>query len=147
MAVVNTAVGVLHLLFAGLWTGAVAFVAWQVVPLFRDGDLGVEPGTAIISGLRGLSRASALVLLLTGGHLAASRYTAATLFGSGRGHLVLTMVALWLVLTGLVEVASGRALDELEAGRLRTAGETTATLFAAAAVVALLLLVVAGLLA
>lgn len=146
MSTVETVVTVTHLLFAGLWTGAVAFVAWRVVPLLRDGDVGVDAAASILSGLRTLTRGSALVLLLTGGHMAASRYSPAELTGNGEGHLVLTMVVLWIALTGLVEAGSARALDPLDEGLVRTAGNDSRRLFTAAAAVALALLVVAGLL-
>jgi hypothetical protein len=128
-----------HLLFAGIWTGSVVFVAVGVVPMAdRDGV-----GRAVLKGLAdrltSVSRVSALLLLLTGGHLAAERYTVDSLTGSGNGHLVLSMIALWVILIGLVEVGAARIESE-------DASESGATFLWAAAVVAIALLLDAGLL-
>jgi hypothetical protein len=128
-----------HLLFAGIWTGSVVFVAVGVVPMAdRDGV-----GRAVLKGLAdrltSVSRVSALLLLLTGGHLAAERYTVDSLTGSGNGHLVLSMIALWVILIGLVEVGAARIASE-------DASESGATFLWAAAVVAIALLLDAGLL-
>jgi hypothetical protein len=127
MAIADLVTNALHLLFAGLWTGSVLFVALVGLP-----DGGVDP-------LRYVSRASALVLLLTGGHLAGTRYTAESLTGTTAGWAVLAMVLLWLVLAGLTEVAASKHED---------GGPAAARpLFRAAGVVAVLVLIDAGLLA
>lgn len=127
MAIADLVTHALHLLFAGLWTGSVLFVALAGVP--ADG---VDP-------LRYISRASALVLLLTGGHLAGTRYTAESLTGTTAGWAVLAMLVLWLALAGLTEVAASKHEDG--------GPEASATLFRVAGVVAALLLIDGGLLA
>lgn len=127
MAIADLVTNALHTLFAGLWTGSVLFVALAGLP-----DDGVD-------WLRYISRASALVLLLTGGHLAGTRYTAESLTGTTGGWAVLAMVVLWFTLAGLVEVAASKYEDG--------GPEAATTLFRAAAVVAVLLLLDAGLLA
>lgn len=96
MAIADLLTNVLHVLFAGLWTGSILFVSLAGLP-----DGGAD-------WLRYISRASALVLLLTGGHLAGTRYTVESLTGTTAGWAVLTMLVLWAVLTGLVEVAASK---------------------------------------
>ena len=127
MVFVDLLTQVLHMLFAGLWTGSVLFVALAGVP---------EGG---IDRLQQITRASAVVLLVTGGHMAGTAYTAGSLTGTTSGWLVLVMLGLWLVLAGLVEVA---------AKRYESDGPAAARpLLQAGGVVAALLLVDAGLLA
>lgn len=137
MALTETVVYALHLLFAGLWTGSVGYAA-ATFPRVA-GDLSTAVRDTFVGTLRTVSRASAVVLLLTGGYmLTLAGYTeGGALTGTGRGHLVLAMVALWLVLAGLVEVAGGRLAD----------GEDATGLLYGAAVVAALLLLDAGALA
>lgn len=127
MAIADLVSSSIHVLFAGLWTGSVLFVTLAGVP---------ENG---IDRLRQISRSSALLLLLTGGHLAGVRYGGGALTGTTRGWAVIAMVLLWLALGGLVEVAASRH----EAG----GSEASSPLFLAAAVTAVLLLLDAGLLA
>jgi putative copper export protein len=135
MSTATTVSQMLHLIFAALWTGSVLFVVGGVLPVARS-----DAGRRVVERLAWLSRASAAVLLLTGGHLAGTLYTGETLTGTGRGHLVLGMTALWLVLIGLVEAGNART----DAGGV---GPGATRLFQAAGGVAALLLVVAGLLA
>ena len=85
-------------------------------------------------------------MFLTGGHLAGTGYTIESLTGTGRGHLVLAMLALWLVFTALVEIGRSRLVDGLQEKRVRTPAKSVTTIFRAAAVVGILLLVDAGLL-
>jgi uncharacterized membrane protein len=127
MAIADLVSNALHTLFAGLWTGSVLFVTLAGMP--KDG----------VDWLRYISRASALVLLLTGGHMAGTAYTAESLTGTAGGWAVLAMVVLWFTLAGLVEVAASR----YESG----GPEASTTLFRVAGVVAVLLLLDAGLLA
>ena len=136
---------IVHLVFAALWAGSVATVALVVLPLARDGAFHrTEPLLGITTAVRGFSRLSALVLLLTGGHLAAAGYTADGLVETTNGRLVLLMTLLWLVLTGLVEVGSAKTVDGLDAKKLREPAVGALPIFRAAAIVAVLLLVVAG---
>ncbi|WP_254861931.1 CopD family protein [Halovivax gelatinilyticus] len=134
-----------HVVFAGLWAGAVCYVAFVVIPLARDGAFSsTEPLETFSGSLKLLSRVSALALLLTGGHLAGTGYTAESLFESTNGQLVLAMTGLWLVLAGLVEVATARFERGLAQKKLREPAHRTRWLFQAAAIVAISLLVVAG---
>jgi hypothetical protein len=147
MALIDTVFSTLHLLYGGLWTGAVLFFVWQVRPLVADGTLSVEAADRLASGLQWLTRGGVLVFLATGGHMAANIYPGTALIDQSRGHVVLTMLVSWLVLTGLVEAGAGKMRRELDAGRLRTAGKSTRGLFLAAGGFALLLLVLGGYLA
>ena len=146
MSLLDTAMATVHLLVGGLWTGSVLFFALAVLPTARSGDIRATSFESIIGRLTMGSRVSALLMFATGGHLAGTRYTVGTLFGSGRGHLVLTMLALWLVLTALVEIGQSRAKDGLEQKKVRTPAENAAPLYLGAGLVAVLLLVNAGLL-
>lgn len=125
----------LHLVFAGLWTGSVLFVAMGVIPIGGRDGLGPAGLAAITTRLTTVSRVSAAVMFLTGGHMAADLYTVDSLTGSTRGHAVLGMLVLWFVLAALVEIGASRVNEE--------SGEQV---FYAAGVVAVLLLVDAGLL-
>jgi predicted tellurium resistance membrane protein TerC len=131
MSTATTASTVLHLAFGGLWTGSVLFVAVGVLPA-ASGSYALD---RVLDRLAWVTRASALVVLLTGGHLFATGYTVGSLTASTRGLLVLAMVALWLALTALVEAGVARG----EEGGVR--------LLQGGAVVAILVLVDAGLLA
>lgn len=146
MSVIDSVMASAHLLFAGLWTGSVLFTAYAVLPTALTGEVNAGPMEAIVGKLTNVSRASALFLLLSGGHLAGTRYTAESLFGTSRGYLVLAMVALWFVLAALVEIGSSKLTDGLDQNKVRTPAHDAKPFFTAAAVVALLLLVDAGLL-
>lgn len=147
MSLVETAVFAIHLVFAGFWTGSVLFVALWVVPTAARGELNAEPLESVAGSFRTYSRTSALVLFLTGGHMAADIYTLDSLTGTGRGHLVLTMLGLWFVLAALAEIGAGRLVDGAGDGKVREPGRSARTIFRAAGIVAVLLLVDAGLLA
>ncbi|QSX00257.1 copper resistance protein CopD [Haloterrigena alkaliphila] len=134
-----------HLIFAGIWAGSVFYVAFVVLPLARDGAFNTTKPLEAISGkLTTISRVSALLLLLSGGHLAGSRYTADGLFGTTDGHLVLGMVALWAILAALVEIGAKRLEAGLNGKKLREPAGDALPLYRAAAVVAVALLVVGG---
>lgn len=134
-----------HLVFAALWAGSVFYVAFVVVPLARDGEFtSTSPLEVISSRLTTISRISSIILLLTGGHLAAAGYTADSLFSELQGQLVLLMVGLWLVLTGVVEVAASRFESGLDGKKIREPANDSLGLFRLAAVVGIALLLVAG---
>jgi len=147
MALLETTSYVLHLAFAGLWTGTVLFVALGVLPVALLGDVGVEPLEFVLGRLALVSRASALVLFVTGGYTAGQRYTVETLTGQPRGHLVLAMVGLWFLLALLVEVAVARARSGLAERKVRTPAADARPFLYGAVVVAVLLLLDAGVLA
>ncbi|NUB89690.1 copper resistance protein CopD [Haloterrigena sp. SYSU A558-1] len=135
----------IHLIFAGIWAGSVFYVAFVVLPLARDGAFNTTKPLEAISGkLTTISRVSALVLLLSGGHLAGQRYTSETLFETTNGHLVLGMVILWALLAGLVEIGAKRLETGLNGKKLREPAANALPVYRAGAVVAIGLLVVGG---
>ncbi len=147
MSLVNAGVYVVHLLFAALWSGTVLFVAWAVLPLARNGELNAAPLDSLTGKLQLVSRSSAAVLFITGGHMAAAAagYTVDSLFGSPRGHLVVTMIVLWFLLAGLVEVGASKLTEGTKQDKVREPARNATRFLQAGAVVALLLLVDAGL--
>lgn len=144
MSMHETALVVLHLLFAGLWAGAVAFTAYGVIPTLGTGGADPSALRGFLNRLTRVSRASAIVLLLTGGAMAGEGYGGGRLLGSTDGHLVISMVVLWAVLAALVEVGASRVDDGLDVSG--SVGPDAARLFRVAAGVGILLLVVGGLL-
>jgi len=143
---IDTAMTTVHVLVGALWVGSVVFVAAAVLPAAAGGALDAAPLETIADRLVYLSRGASVVMLLTGGHLAGTGYTPASLTGTARGHLVLAMLALWLVFTALVEVGRSRLVDGLREKRVRAPASAATGVFRAAAVVGVLLLVDAGLL-
>lgn len=146
MAAIDVAVLATHLLFAGVWTGSVLFMAVGVLPTAVDGSANAGPLAVQTGRLRWLSRISALVLFVTGGHTAAQRYSLETLTGSTGGHLVLVMVGLWVAMAGLVEVAGGRLTDGFEAGKVREPARAARPMLLIASVIGLVLLLIGGVL-
>lgn len=146
MTLVDAASVTLHGVFAAVWVGSVVFMTVGVLPLAKEGHLEPEPVELATGTLRTVSRISALVLLLTGGHMAASFYSAADLTGSTNGWLVLAMLGLWFVLIGLIEVSGSRLVDGLQAKKVRAPAHETLGWFRAASAVGIVLLVIAGLL-
>lgn len=108
MSLIDVLMNGLHLGFAGLWVGSVIFVTVAILPAAREGSFDAAPLEALTERFKWLSRTSVLLLLVSGGHLAGTRYTAESLFGTGRGHLVLAMAGLWSVLAALVEIGAKR---------------------------------------
>lgn len=147
MDIVTAAVWTIHVAFASLWTGSVLFVTVAVLPRGVTGEIGSDVLGGLVGKLRTITRVSALLLLLTGGHMAAALYTAESLTGSGRGHVVLTMLVLWFLLAGAVEAGSGRLQSGLDDDKLREPARDARPVFYAAAVLAVLLLGTAGILA
>jgi uncharacterized membrane protein len=146
MAIDVTIAYVIHMLFAGIWTGGVVFMTYGVIPVARAGNIDTDPFADISSRLLMLSRVSALVLFLTGGHLAGRLYTVDSLTGSTRGYLVIAMLVLWFGMAGLVEVGTKKISAGLRERKVRTPAEQSRPFFLGASVAALGLLVVAGLL-
>lgn len=146
MSLIDTAMYVVHLVFAGLWSGTVLFTSYAVIPAALDGDLSAGSLSALTGKLKTVSRASSLLLFLSGSHLAGTLYTVESLFGSTRGYLVVTMVALWFVLSALVEVGASKLSDGTAQQKVRQPAAEARPFLLGASVVALLLLVDAGLL-
>ena len=139
----------IHLLFAGLWTGSVLFVTWAILPLAGNGDLNATPLESVAGKLKLVSRVSAVLLLLTGLRMAMlGNYTSTdVLFGTTNGYLVVTMVVLWFVLMGLLEVGAGKLTDGTGKKKVREPAKEAKPFLYGASVVALLLLLNSGVLA
>jgi hypothetical protein len=144
--VLDTVMYIVHSAFAALWTGSVLFAVWSVLPLAMDGELSPEAFGSIVSKLQWVTRGSAVLLFISGGHLAGTLYTAESLTGSGGGHLVLTMLALWLALAAVVEIGSAKAQRGVDEKKIREPARAARPFYLAAAVFAAGLLLVAGLL-
>lgn len=108
MALLETLSLAVHLVVAASFVGGITFFAGGVLPRAKDGTLNAKPLAAVTKSLRRYSRVGAVLLFVTGGHLAGVRYTGADLLGTTNGHLVLGMLGLWFVTTGLVEVGTGK---------------------------------------
>lgn len=146
MTLVETASVTLHVLVGAIWVGTIVFAVGAVLPLAREGDLNAAPLESIGGTLRWYTRLSAVVILATGLHLIHARHTVDSLIGTGNGHLVLTMFALWLVTVGLVEVGTGRLVDGAGEQKVRAPGRDAGTFLKPAAVTGALTLVVGALL-
>jgi uncharacterized membrane protein len=146
MSAVDAAVQTIHLLVGAFWVGSVVFVTVGVLPVARDGDANAAPVERMVRRLTTISRASAVLMLITGGHLAGVGYTVENLTGTTRGHLVIGMVILWLALAGLVEVGAARLTDGLQKKKVRAPARDSDRLFWLASITGALLLVDAGLL-
>lgn len=144
--VVDTAMYTVHTAFSALWAGSVLFVAAAVLPLAMDGDLSPAAFGSVVSKLRWVTRISALLLLLTGGHLAGTLYDSATLTGTTSGYLVLTMLALWFGLAAVIEIGSARASRGVEEKKIREPAREARPFYYAGVALAVGLLVVSGLL-
>ena len=144
MSLVDTVVYATHLVFAGLWSGSVLFTTYAVLPTALNGDVRPAPVQFVTGKLQTVSRASALLLLLSGGHLAGTRYTVEGLTGTGRGYLVLAMVALWFVLAALVEIGASKLSDGLAQQKVRQPAADARPFLLGASLTAVLLLVNAG---
>lgn len=147
---IDAAMRIIHLAFAAVWAGSVVYVALVVLPLARDGAFNTTKPLETLSGkLTTISRLSAVVLLVTGGHLAGTGYTIGEngqgLFTSINGQLVLLMVVLWLALAALVEIGAKRFESGLNGKKIREPARSALPLYRAGAVVAVALFVVAGL--
>jgi hypothetical protein len=134
MAAIETAVYATHMVFAGLLTGSVLFAAMTFPRI--AGNVSTSVREILAGTLRNVSRASAALLVLTGGYmLTLGGYTdAGALTGTGRGHAVIGMVVLWFLLTGLTEVAGSRI----------ESGDDATTFLYGGAVLAVALLLDAG---
>ncbi len=144
MALVDTALATVHLLVGALWVGSVVFFAGVVLPVARAGELNAGPLESMGRALTRGSRLASVLMLLSGGHLAGTRYTVASLTGTTNGNLVVAMVVLWLVLTALVEVGSGRLREGVSRRKVREPAANALGFFSAAAVVGVLLFLTAG---
>ncbi|UWG48075.1 putative membrane protein [Halanaeroarchaeum sp. HSR-CO] len=134
MALLDSVAVVSHVVFGGLWTGAVVFTALLAGGLASDTASALSD--LVVDRLRLVSRSSAVITLLSGGYMATG-YSHSYFTSSTRGLLLSTMVVLWLVLMVTVEIGASRVLDDQKSGR---------TILGVAGIVALLLLLDVGLL-
>lgn len=134
------------MLFAGLWAGGTVFMAGAVLPAARRGHLSGDALEWVAKRFSYLSMASVAVLFATGGHLAGTLYTFERLGSTGSGHLVLTMVALWFVLAGLLHMGTRALTGTLETAGVDAAVSAARSWYLVSGVVAVALLVVAGML-
>ena len=144
--VVDTAMYTIHTAFAALWSGSVLFVVAAVLPLAMDGELEPDAFGSVVSKLQWVTRVSALLMLVSGGHLAGTGYTVGSLTGTTRGYLVLVMVALWLGLAAAVEIGSARAQRGIDERKIREPARNARPFYLGASLLAVGLLVVSGLL-
>jgi hypothetical protein len=144
--VVDTAMYTIHTAFAALWSGSVLFVVAAVLPLAMDGELEPDAFGSVVSKLQWVTRVSALLMLVSGGHLAGTGYTVGSLTGMTRGYLVLVMVALWLGLAAAVEIGSARAQRGIDERKIREPARNARPFYLGASLLAVGLLVVSGLL-
>lgn len=151
MSTLDTVAIVVHQLFGGLWIGAVVFVGLAVVPLGRDADIDPDALGTVVGRLLTLSRAAAVLMLLSGAHVLyyltlGEDLDLGPLLESGRGHLILTMVVLWLGVIATVEVGASRLRAGLDADKLRDPTRSALPFFRAAALLGLAVLTVGGML-
>lgn len=146
MSLVDAVMNGIHLGFAGLWVGSVIFLTVAILPLARKGAFDAAPLEVVTNRLQWLSRISALLLFVSGGHLAGTRYTVDRLFGSPEGYLVLVMLALWFLLALLVELGSKRLANGFAQRKVRQPAREARPYFLAASIVGVLLFFDAGLL-
>jgi uncharacterized membrane protein len=144
--VVDTAMYTIHTAFAALWVGSILFVVAAVLPLASDGELSPAAFGSVVSKLQWITRISAVVLFITGGHLAGTLYDTASLTGTPSGYLVLVMLALWLGLAAVVEIGSARANRGIEREKIREPARDARPFYRIGTLFAVGLLVVAGLL-
>jgi len=144
MSLVDAAMRTTHLLFGAIWVGSVLFVTVAILPLARDGDVNADPIERVAGRLTTVSRASALLLFVTGGHMAANGYPGDNLLSTTNGNLVIAMLVLWAALAALVEVGSSKLTDGLQMKKVRAPARDALLLFRAATAVGVLLLLVAG---
>lgn len=151
MSTLDSVATVLHVLAGGLWIGSVVFVALAVLPLGRDGDIEPEPLDTIVGRLVTTSRIAAVVMLATGAHVLynvtlGGEASTEPLTDSGRGHLLITMIVLWLGVVALVEIGSGRLSEGLDGGKLREPSRNALPWFRGAAVLGIAVLTIGGML-
>lgn len=138
---------VIHMLFGALLSGAVLFFAYGVNPIAHAGNMGPDTLAEATGKLTTVTRASAVVVFLTGGHQAGVLYTFERLTGTGPGYLVLAMLVLWVVLVAFVEMAASKLREGTNRDKVRTPAREARPFLRIASVAAILVLVDAGLLA
>lgn len=133
MALVDTVMRTGHLLAGGILTGSVVFFAFAATRSSASG-IGSEGVNQLASSLATVSRACAVLILVSGGYMAA--VLGAALQGTA-GMLVGVMIVLWLIVTALVEVGNSRLADGAAVGEVKN-------VYTLAALASVLLLLDAG---
>lgn len=134
MAALDTVMRVVHLLAGGLLAGSVVYVAWVLRDADGESALGREAVETLAGTLTSLSRVCAVLLLVSGGYMAAVLGSA--LRGTP-GMLVGIMILLWLIVTMLVEVGNSKLAGGASVSEIQQ-------YYGVAAVAAILLLIDAG---
>lgn len=148
MGITTTVAYALHTLFAGVWTGVVVFTTWKLLPLAADSDLSPAVLEGAAGGLSTFSRTSAVVLPATGLWMVWTQYGGlAGLTVPPRGHAVLTMVVLWLLMTGMTEAGAARIREAAADGKVRTAARESGRFLKAASAAGVVTLLLGGYLA
>ena len=131
-----------HSVFATLWVGATVYVTYAVLPALGDGDGTAAFADRLSSRFTVVSVVSAVILFVTGGHLAGTLYTFEGLVSTTRGNLVVAMTALWLVLAGVLHVGAKRLDDGVEEDKIREPASDAYPWFVTGSVLGVALLVV-----
>lgn len=143
MSFVDAGMTAIHLLFAAVWIGSIAFMTFAVLPLARDGNLDPEPLAFLVGRVTWFSRLSALAMVVTGTHLMGTGgfFEVDPLLGTNRGLAIVAMIVLWLVLIVLIEIASRRIESGLGANLVREPARDGLRWFQVASLIGILLLV------
>jgi len=104
--------GFLHLVGAAFWVGGSAALRWAWLPALRISTDGTQLLRRVIPNLQWIFRIAALLLLISGGYRASVVGSALSL---DRLIGLLLMIALWIALTGLYEMAFAQARRRLAA--------------------------------
>lgn len=138
---IEAAIRAVHSVFATVWVGATVYVTFAVLPALRDGDGTAGFADRLSSRFTVVSVASAIVLFLTGGHLAGTLYTVDGLVQTTRGNLVVAMTVMWLALAGILHVGTKKLDDGVEEGKIREPASAAYPWFVVGSVVGVALLV------
>lgn len=143
MSYVDAGMIAIHLVFAALWIGAVAYMALAILPLARDGGLDGEPLDYLVGKVLWISRIGALAMLITGSHLMGTGgyFDMEHLLETTQGLAVVAMVVLWLALIVVVEIAGRRIRSGLGANLVREPARDGLTWFYVATAIGVLLFI------
>lgn len=143
--VVDTVMYTVHTAFAAVWVGSVVFVTLVVLPLAQQSELSPAAFGSVVSKLQWVTRISALLSFVTGGHLAGTQFTLGSLTGTTEGYLVVTMLALWIGLVAVIEIGSAKATRGIENEKVREPARNAKPFYRVGVVLGAGLLLVAGL--
>lgn len=151
MSTLDSIAIVVHQLVGGLWIGSVVFVGLAVAPLGRDASIDPDALGTIVERAVTISRVGALLMLLSGLHVLyyltlGEELDPEPLLESGRGHLILTMILLWLGVIAAVEIGGSRLRSGLAEDKLREPARDALPFLRAAAFLGIAVLTVGGML-